>query len=182
MDGDHVLSDLREHFDEVLLKLESASGWQTDRVQRPVVILGQLDGIMTGIRQLRRTVPLETEIVQGLRIPTLPEMARIKAWLLATRNTVRDYLDTVVLFERLSEAGVVAALRPFDSIYRQANESSPLAEAADRLAAALPSDQAQINLALYRGLKAPWNDWSHVTDCGHRWAAVTARVALEGER
>jgi hypothetical protein len=31
------------------------------------------------------------------------EMARIKAWLLATRYTVRDYLDTVVLFERLGE-------------------------------------------------------------------------------
>jgi hypothetical protein len=26
-------------------------------------------------------------------VPTLPEMARIKAWLLVTRNTVRDYGD-----------------------------------------------------------------------------------------
>jgi hypothetical protein len=34
----------------------------------------------------------------GLRLPTLAEMARIKAWLLAIRFTVRDYLDTVVLF------------------------------------------------------------------------------------
>jgi len=35
---------------------------------------------------------------------TLAEMARIKAWLLATRHTVRDYLDTIVLLERLGEA------------------------------------------------------------------------------
>src|SRR5881628_107433 len=70
-----------------------------------VPILGQLDGILTGVRQLRRTRPLETEEVAGLRIPTLAEMARIKAWLLATRHTVRDYLDTVVLLERLGEEG-----------------------------------------------------------------------------
>lgn len=50
------------------------------------------DGVPTGIRQLRRTAPLEVEEVEGLRVPTLPEMARIKAWLLATRNTVRDLL------------------------------------------------------------------------------------------
>ncbi len=101
LDGDHVLEDLRSRFDEVLAALEAVAGWQTERVQRPVLILEQLDGILTGIRQLRRTTPLETELVAGLRVPTLPEMARIKAWLLATRNTVRDYLDTVVLFERL---------------------------------------------------------------------------------
>src|SRR3989442_14687680 len=104
MDGDHVLDDLRERFDEVLAALEAVSGWQTERIQRPVIILGQLDGILTGIRQLRRSVPLETELVAGLRVPTLAEMARIKAWLLITRNTVRDYLDTVVLLERLSGA------------------------------------------------------------------------------
>jgi hypothetical protein len=51
---------------------------------RRVLIPGRLDGVMTGIRQLRRTEPLETEEIAGLRVPTLAEMARIKAWLLAT--------------------------------------------------------------------------------------------------
>ena len=91
----------------MLSALESATGWQTERVQRPVLILGQLDGVLTGIRQLRRTRPLETEEIAGLRVPTLAEMARIKAWLLATRHTLRDYLDTVVLLERLGSDGVV---------------------------------------------------------------------------
>ena len=59
-------------------------------------------------------------------VPTLAEMARIKAWLLATRHSVRDYLDTVVLFERLGQDGVRAALRPFDEIYQQGAETSPL--------------------------------------------------------
>jgi hypothetical protein len=179
MDGDHVLENLRERFDDILATLEAAAGWQTERVQRPVLILGQLDGILTGIRQLRRTRPLETEEISGLRVPTLAEMARIKAWLLATRHTVRDYLDTVVLFERLGEQGVVSALRPFDEIYRQAADVSPLAEVAERLAAATPADLASIDLKLYRALKPPWNDWPHVVARGRAWAAVVARVALE---
>ena len=182
MDGDHVLHDLRERFDEVLTVLEAVAGWQTERVQRPVLILGQLDGILTGIRQLRRTVPLETEIVAGLRVPTLPEMARIKAWLLATRNTVRDYLDTVVLFERLGEQGSLEAMRSFDDIYRQANGASPLTEVSERLAAATPQDQPKVDLNQYRALKPPWNDWQHVIACGRRWAPVLARLALREGR
>jgi len=178
-DGDHVVGDLRERFDAVLAALESAAGWQTDRVLRPVLILGQMDGILTGIRQLRRTRPLETEEVEGLRVPTLAEMARIKAWLLATRHTVRDYLDTVVLFERLGEEAVVAALRPFDAIYAQQSGISPLAEVAERLAAAAPSDLAKVDLATYRDLLPPWNVWDHLVLRGRAWAAVVARVAME---
>lgn len=178
-DADHVVDDLRERFDEVLATLEAVAGWQTERIRRPVLILGQLDGILTGIRQLRRTRPLETEWVAGLRVPTLAEMSRIKAWLLAVRHTVRDYLDTVVLFERLGEERTVAALRCFDEIYRQASGSSPLAEVSERLAAAKPRDLAEIDLTGYRGLRPPWNHWDHVTDCGRRWAAIIARVALE---
>jgi hypothetical protein len=179
MDGDHVLEDLRERFDAVLAALESAAGWRTDRLQRPVLILGQLDGMLTGIRQLRRTRPLETEEVAGLRVPTLAEMARIKAWLLAARHSVRDYLDTVVLFERLGEDGVAAALRPFDDIYRQAGSASPLAEVGERLAAAAPRDLPEIDLRSYRGLQPPWNDWHHVAARGRQWAQIVARVALE---
>src|SRR5262249_33556203 len=156
--------DLRGRFDEVLATLEAAAGWETTRVQRPVLILGQLDGILTGVRQLRRTRPLETELVSGLKVPTLAEMARIKAWLLITRNTVRDYLDLVVLFDRLQTDGATEALRPFDSIYRQPNGASPLSEVAERLGAASPSDLASIDLATYRALRVPYNRWTFVVD------------------
>ena len=179
LDGDHVLEDLRDRFDEVLGKLEAAAGWQTERVQRPVLILGQLDGILTGIRQLRRTRPLETEVVSGLRVPTLAEMARIKAWLLATRHTVRDYLDTVVLLERLGDEGVAEAFRPFDEIYRQPGGISPLTEVVERLAAAAPQDVARIDLTRYRGLRAPWSEWRHLVERGRHWATRLATVALE---
>jgi hypothetical protein len=181
LDGDHVVADLRDRFDEILARLESAAGWQTARIQRPVLILGQLDGILTGIRQLRRTRPLETEDVDGLRIPTLAEMARIKAWLLITRHTVRDYLDTVVLFERLGQDGVPRAMRPFDAIYSQPGGASPLAELTERLAGATPGDLPGIDLKSYRGLREPWNNWVHVADRGRAWAPVVARAVMADE-
>ncbi len=54
VDADHVLPDLQKKFDVVLADLESVAGWKTARVQRPIQILGSLDGIETGIRQLIR--------------------------------------------------------------------------------------------------------------------------------
>src|SRR5512136_47134 len=116
---------------------------------------------MTGIRQLRRTRPLETEVVAGLRVPRLAEMARIKAWLLATRNTVRDYLDTVVLLERMGQAAAREAFVSFDEIYQQETGASPLVEVAERLTAASPSDKPDVELRSYKGLVSPWNDWGH---------------------
>jgi hypothetical protein len=176
-----VLEDLRPRFDEVLAALEAAAGWQTARVQRPVAIMGRLDGIMTGIRQLRRSEPLETEMVAGLRVPTLAEMARVKAWLLATRHTVRDYLDTVVLIDRLGEDRAPSAFATFDSLYAQPSGASALAEVVERLAAAAPADAPAVEIASYKGLVAPWNDWSHLTARGRHWAGVLARTLLSGE-
>jgi hypothetical protein len=180
LDGDHVLEDLRHRFDQVLADLEAAAGWRTERVRRPVLILGQLDGILTGIRQLRRTRPLETEEILGLQIPTLAEMARIKAWLLATRHAVRDYLDTVVLLERLGEDGTARAFASFDEIYQQPGGGSPLAEVVERLVAAEPGDKASVDLRNYRGIKPPWNDWGYLAERGRHWSQRLAPIALEG--
>ena len=146
-----------------------------------MLILGQLDGVLTGIRQLRRTRPLEVEVVAGLRVPTLAEMARIKAWLLLIRHTVRDYVDTVVLLERLGDAGTAAAFHSFDDIYRQPTGASPLAELVERLVAATPADAASVELASYRGLEPPWNDWHHLATRGRHWATRLARLVLEDE-
>ena len=182
LDGDHVVADLAERFDEVMADLESAAGWQTARFRRPVLVLGRLDGVLTGIRQQRRVRPLETEEIAGLRVPTLAEMARVKAWLLTTRLTTRDYLDTVVLLDRLGEEGAQAAMRPLDDLYPQPSGASVLAEVVERLGAAQPVDAVEINLASYKGLKAPWNDWQHLTDRGRFWARILGDSLLRPQQ
>ena len=63
LDDDHVVADLQGRFDEVLAALEATDGWVTARVKRPVLILGRLDGVETGIRNLIRARPLEVEEV-----------------------------------------------------------------------------------------------------------------------
>lgn len=116
-DADHVLTDLRYRFDAVLAQLESVAGWKTARVQRPVQILGSLDGIETGVRQLIRDAPLETAVVDyhGARItvPTEGEILRIKGVLILKRNATRDYLDFVALADHMGDARVALALQSF---------------------------------------------------------------------
>jgi len=51
--------------------------------------------------------------------------------------------------------GVQVVLKPFDTLYAQQNGASPLAEVAERLAAARPSDLASVDLSSYRGSLCP---------------------------
>lgn len=165
-DADHVLIDLRTRFDEVLAQLESVAGWTTARVKRPVLILGSLDGIETGIRQLIRDEPLETTQVECLgkmvTVPTLGEMLRIKGLLILKRNATRDYLDFVALAERMGEDNTVAALGEFDRLYPQENAESPLQQLQVQLANPLPYDLEEMNLIEYKHLDPRLHDWSVV--------------------
>src|SRR6202171_1197974 len=74
LDHDHVVADLAARFDSILENLEALGDWSTAKAQPGKIILGELGGIETGVRQLLRSRPLEsTEIeVQGKRllIPT----------------------------------------------------------------------------------------------------------------
>jgi hypothetical protein len=162
-DADHVLTDLRDRFEQVLGELESVAGWKTARVRRPVQILGSLDGIERGVRQPIREQPLETAEIerfgQRLTIPTLAEMLRIKAVLILERNATRDYLDFAALFDRIGEEEATLALRLFDSIYPQPNGESALQQLQIQLAAPLPYDLDQVNLAEYKHLAPKWQEW-----------------------
>jgi hypothetical protein len=71
-----------------------------------------------------------------------------------------------------------SAACPGKNLYRQPSGASPLAEVAERLAAGAPSDLAAIDLASYRRLRPPWNDWAHVVARGRCWAAPIAAIAL----
>lgn len=174
-DADHVIADLRNRFDKVLTELESVAGWKTARVQRPVLILGSLDGIETGIRQLVRERPLETTRLKWagheLTVPTLAEILRIKGLLILKRNATRDYLDFVALADRMGEDALVDAVRPFDEIYPQSNDESALQQLQIQLANAMPYDLEETRLAEYMSLDPKWHDWSHVK-------AMCARLAV----
>ncbi|MDP1588091.1 MAG: nucleotidyl transferase AbiEii/AbiGii toxin family protein [Prosthecobacter sp.] len=165
-DADHVIPDLRQRFDEILTELESVAGWRTARVNRPVLILGSLDGIETGIRQLIREAPLETQEIavagETLRLPTPAEMLRIKAVLILRRNATRDYVDLVALADHLGLPAAVEALRSFDTLYPQPSGESPLQQLAIQLATPQPFDLEGTNLAEYKNLAPCWHDWNAV--------------------
>jgi hypothetical protein len=180
-DADHVLTDLRARFDDVLSQLESVAGWKTARVQRPVQILGSLDGIETGVRQLIRDAPLETLVVDyhGARvtIPTAAEILRIKGVLILKRNATRDYLDFLALADHLGDASVAHALQSFDRLYRQDNGESPLQQLQLQLASAVPYDLEETELSEYKDLAPRWHDWGLVkTACAHLSTVIFDRV------
>jgi hypothetical protein len=172
IDHDHTLGDLRSRFDEILAELESVAGWKTARVRRPVLVLGSLDGIETGIRQLVREEPLETTEVEvdgvRLKVPTKEEMFRIKAILVLKRNATRDYLDLSALGQLLGDEGVRRALMRFDELYPQSNGASALQQLANQLADPLPYDLDDTNLVEYKHLSTEFQDWNHVRSiCAH---------------
>ena len=171
-DHDHILGDLKSRFDDVLASLEAVAGWRTARVRRPVLILGSLDGIETGIRQLIRSEPLETQTLEingeSITVPTQSEMLRIKAVLILKRNATRDYLDFVALANGLGDGGVKSALLKFDELYPQPNGESPLMQLAKQLSNPLPFDLDDTNLEEYKNLVAEYRDWSKVSAiCQH---------------
>ncbi len=165
-DADHVLTDLKSRFDVILAELESVAGWKTARIQRPVLILGSLDGIETGVRQLIREQALETTEIEanGARIciPTLAEILRIKGVLILKRNATRDYLDFVALATKMSPTEIAAALAPFDALYPQPNSQSAIQQLHIQLAQPLPFDLEETNLSEYKNLSSEWHNWHTV--------------------
>jgi hypothetical protein len=163
-DADHVLTDLAPRFDEVLAQLESVAGWKTARVRRPVQILGSLDGIETGVRQLIRNDLLETEQVSvrghTITVPTMAEMLRIKAVLILKRNATRDYIDFIAMHDRLGMKGTLAAMSSFDRLYPQPNGESPTQQLIVQLSSPMPYDLSQTDLSEYKKLSSRWHDWS----------------------
>lgn len=181
-DADHILTDLRLRFDDVLAQLESVAGWKTARVKRPVLILGSLDGIETGVRQLIRDEQLETQVMdyhgQRLTIPTEEEILRIKGVLILKRNATRDYLDFVALADHMGDDRITHALKSFDRLYLQSNGESPLQQLQVQLANALPYDLEITELPEYKGLSSRWHDWNAVQlACSHLSTVIFDRVS-----
>lgn len=191
-DHDHVLDDLARRYAEVVEAVEASEGWVTSvrASSPPLTLLGSLDGIEAGLRQLRRTRPLEVERHElpggaEVRVPTLAEMLRIKAYLIVQRNVVRDYLDTVALAHRLGADPAVTVLEGIDHYYadRSGDADSVLTALVLRLSDPAPRDaRATRQLARYKGLVPRWHDWAAVTSaCADLADALVARREPGGE-
>ena len=176
LDHDHTLGDLRSRFDDILATLESVAGWKTARVRRPVLILGSLDGIETGIRQLIRDEPLETETIEiageRLTVPTKAEMLRIKAVLIVKRNATRDYLDFVAMSDLVGLQATFEALKDFDGLYPQTNGQSARQQLQIQLANPMPYDLDETNLQEYKKLRPEYQDWAIVAEKCRELAAA----------
>lgn len=161
LDVDFVTPYLRERFDEVEAALREIPGFTPARLRRPVLILGRVGEDEVGIRQLRRSEPLEAVECEGLWIPTLAEMIRVKCFVLSDRRAVRDYVDVCALVEMAGMKTAVEAMRPFAALY----EGLTLAGALPAFAEAAhdePADAAAVDLRQWRMLKPEYGDLQRV--------------------
>jgi hypothetical protein len=169
VDNDHVVTDLRERFDSILENLEGLGDWSMSKAQPGKIILGELGGIETGIRQLFRSRPLETIEIEirarKLVVPTLEEILRIKAWLALTRNQTRDYLDIAALADRLGIERAATVLLGMDDYYADVNQrpEAVTTQLVRQLADPRPrDDRVTRELSSYKALDERWQDWSAV--------------------
>lgn len=173
-DHDHVLPDLVERYETVLEAVEATEGWATSvRASKPpFTIMGSLGGVQAGLRQMRRSRPLETcevDLGAGTTVvaPTEAEALRVKAYLVVQRNVVRDFIDVVALADHLGLDPAVEALARIDDYYedRSGEAGSVLTALVAALAAPSPLDTDVIDeLPRYKGLNPRWHEWDDVVE------------------
>lgn len=180
-DHDHVVADLADRFEMVLEAVEGDEGWATNRVTPGKVILGNLDGVEAGVRQMIRKIPLEVATVAlpsggEVTAPTIEETLRIKAFLIVRRNQTRDYLDLAALSEHLGIDRAAEVLAKIDDYYADQQEEGEgvASQLVRQLSDPQPADRSVIDqLSSYRRLRKRWSDWDAVTEV---LGAVAARM------
>jgi hypothetical protein len=185
-DHDHVLADLQARFDAVLDALESDEGWALNRMTPGKIILDELGGIETGVRQMIRTRPLETQQDQlpsgaSLVVPTIQEALRIKAFLAVRRNQVRDYLDIAALADTIGIGDAARVLVDIDAYYQdqRAGDLAVASQVARQLAEPRPADAQVIEeLPAYRNLDPRWT-WPAVCE---QLVQVAEAMLVPGEQ
>ena len=175
LDHDHIIVDLEERFDLILESLEREGDWVTNRLVYGKIILGELGGIETGIRQLIRKKALEFQKVQicelSLNVPTVEEITRIKAFLIVKRNQVRDYLDFAALSDKIGIPASAKIVEDLDEYYTDdsgessAQEKPALSQLIRQLSNPEPKDFRTIEqLPYYKGTVDKWKNWDQIID------------------
>ncbi len=188
-DHDHVVADLTARYEQVLEAIDQTDGWVTSvrASSPPLTILGSLGGIEAGLRELRRRVPLQTELVaidaeHQVRVPTADETLRVKAYLIVQRNQTRDYLDVAALATSYGIEHSARVLADIDTYYsdRSDEPDSVLTALLQRLAEPSPRDiRVTRELASYKRLDPKWHRWDAVTAVCTELAEATIGVVDE---
>lgn len=148
------------------------------------MILGSIGGIEVGFRQLKRTLPVETQVVQTeagpLVVPTLDEMICMKAFLAYDRNVTRDYLDFAALTECASAEATLESLLKLDPHYGGLQTASVALEVAKALSAAAPYDLNEADLPHYKGLVGKWNRREAMRDICQRFGVLLGDALIQG--
>ena len=181
-DHDHVVKDLAKNYDAAIRALESIAGWHTHRRVKGKMVLGNVNKIAAGLRNQRRSAPLETtEVVvqdgRRLPLPTIEETLRIKAFLVVDRNATRDYLDVAALSHHIGLTKSATALERMNELYAEFKDQAGdlLTAIVVKLSLPDPYDLTDIDLSEYKGIVAPWNDWRAVqAQCASLAAALVA--------
>lgn len=180
LDVDCVTPHLQYEYNEFAARLEDWPGWQTHRKNPPVLILGERAGVELGVRQLRRSAPLRTTNANGLVVPTLNEILRVKTFLLSERRATRDYVDFAALAQKAGEERTLSALAGLNFLYASTGSQSVVTRFAEACES-LPADFAAVNLKNYKGLSAPFNDWDFVSNTCRSAGRQLLKHELDGK-
>jgi len=166
VDIDFVVKDLSSRFDDVREHLLDVPGWRENRVRAPVLILGSMDGVEMGYRQLRRKSPIETTELRTadgpLVVPTLEELVRIKAFLAYERNYTRDFVDFAELTAVLGEDATVSALATLDDKLGWEKQPLILDEVMKTLLLCKPRDFQTHGYGTFRWLHPKLKEWQEL--------------------
>lgn len=183
-DHDHVIEDMSNRYESILEAVESLRGWSTDpNVSKPpMTIMGELDGHQAGLRNMRRSRPLEVEdhaLPSGriLHVPTSDETLRVKAFLASQRRAVRDYLDVAAMSENVGLDHAAEVLSQLDDYYEAKSDRAPVRTAVERaLANPQPKDSRTLDrLGVYKGLNPRWADWGRIEKQCKKLAVAMSR-------
>lgn len=172
-DHDHVLADLRDHFDQVVEAMDRDEGWVMNRARPGKLVLGQLGDIEAGVRQMIRTRPMEVADVSLpdgsiVRVPTPDEITRIKGYMIVKRNQTRDFLDVAALSDKFGIEHSARVLAGIDDYYDDATAEDPqrvISQLVRQLSAPHPKDSTVTrNLTQYKGLSRQWHRWGAVVE------------------
>jgi hypothetical protein len=184
-DLDHLLQNLQGEFAEVVEHLDGVEGWKSARRTTGKVILGSLDGIEVGLRQIRRTKPMKTITIRTSNgewtIPTYGEALNEKAAMVAVRGATRDFLDVIALVRAAKDRrAVIDNLLRLDEDFEGLQQHSILLSVAQHLCHPEPADLHSMDLSNYKGLSGDLTSWSVIRDeCIQLGQELTRRIAIE---